>query len=435
MPTFLDRLHSDPALLATTVASAVLLLACIALLITLFMVWRKNANRRHQLELSNTKLNAQLEAADSAHADKLAALEAQAEQLKVSFQALSSEALRHNNQDFLRIAQQQFTQLKTESSATLEQREQSIANLVKPITDALSKTGDEIQRMERERKQAFGSITEQLSAVTQSQLNLQSETRNLVTALRRPEVRGRWGEITLKRLVEIAGLVEHCDFLEQTTSNDNKLRPDMLVRLPGERQLVIDAKTPLDAYFEIIEANDDAARNQAMNRHVQVIRGHIKQLSHKDYWASFAGSLDFVVMFIPGEQFLAQALQSDPNLLEDALTQKIIIATPTNLIALLRTVAYGWRQESLAENAAKIRDSAEELYGRMVTFSEHLAKHGNSLKSSIDHYNKAVGSFERSVLPSMRKFREMGIEAKKEMAEPDAIEQDARNLQALNADD
>lgn len=434
MSTFISRLSTDATLLTAVVFCGLLLLLSIALGIA----WLRARHSRHALELQHATLTAQLEAKlgaqDTAHADKLAALEQQAEQLKISFQALSAEALRHNNDDFMRIAKQQFEQLKTESTASLHTREQAIANLVKPISEALHKTGEEIQRMERERRQAFGSITEQLAHVSNAQQSLQSETRNLVTALRRPEVRGRWGEMTLKRLVEIAGLVEHCDFVQQSSSADNKLRPDMLVQLPGGRQLVIDAKTPLDAYFEILETKDEASRNQAIARHSKVIRDHIKKLSSKDYWASFDGSLDFVVMFIPGEQFLAQALDADQSLLEDAMTQKIILATPTNLIALLRTVAYGWRQESLAENAEKIRDSAEELYARMAKFSEHFAAHGRSLKSSIDHYNKAVGSFERQILPSMNRFREMGIEAKKDPAIPDSLEQDARDFSALEED-
>lgn len=435
MSELLSQLNNNPAFLTLFVLTLVATAISIGLIITRI----KQARVIHALELHNQQLLTEQTAKTTAHEAQLAALERQSkqqiEQLKDSFQALSAEALRHNNQDFLRVATQRFEQLKTESNASLAQKEQSFANLVKPISEALNKTGAEIQRMERERKQAFGSITEQLSAVSQSQQSLQSETRNLVTALRRPEVRGRWGEITLKRLVEIAGLVEHCDFYQQTSSDDNKLRPDMLVRLPGERQLVIDAKTPLDAYFEILEADDEPTRNVAVTRHIKVIREHIKKLASKDYWASFQGSLDFVVMFVPGEQFLAQALEADQNLLEDALTQKIILATPTNLIALLRTVAYGWRQESLNQNAEQIRDSAEELYARMVTFSEHLARHGNSLKSSVDHYNKAIGSFERQILPSMRRFREMGIEAKKDTASPDILEHDARDFSALTKQD
>ncbi len=287
-----------------------------------------------------------------------------------------------------------------------------------------------MRELEKDRKEAHGALSKHLEALAQSQQSLQGETRNLVQALRRPEVRGQWGEITLKRLAELAGMVQHCDFYQQETcaGAESTQRPDMIVRMPDGRDIVVDVKTPLDAYLSAIEAPDDAARTWHLERHARKMRERVRELAAKDYWAQFKRSPDFVVMFIPGDQFLSAALDVDRELLEYALGLKIVLATPSSFVALLRSVAYGWRQLSLAENAEKIRDLGEEMYHRLSTFTEHLAKLGKHLNNSLVHYNKAVGSFERQVIPGARKFTEMGITPRKPLQELDQIEKGVRQM-------
>jgi DNA recombination protein RmuC len=262
------------------------------------------------------------------------------------------------------------------------------------------------------------------------QKNLAQETQNLVNALRRPEVRGRWGEITLRRLVELAGMVEHCDFQEQvhTTSDEKVIRPDMIVRMPDQRDLVVDVKTPLDAYLEAVEAKDDAQRQVALDRHARNVRSHIRMLAGKTYWEQFEQSPEFVILFIPGDQFLSAALNEDPDLIEYALSKQIILATPTSFVALLKAVAYGWRQLVLADNAGEIRTLAEDLYSRLSTFVGHMNKVGKQLASSVENFNRAVGSLERKVLPGARKFVELGIRPKKELEQIEPLESLPRTM-------
>ncbi|NNK68436.1 MAG: DNA recombination protein RmuC, partial [Rhodobacteraceae bacterium] len=262
------------------------------------------------------------------------------------------------------------------------------------------------------------------------QKSLAQETQNLVKALRRPEVRGRWGEITLRRLVELAGMVEHCDFLEQvhTVGDAQIIRPDMIVKMPDQRELVVDVKTPLDAYLQAVEAKDDAQRKLGLERHAKNVRGHIRMLASKAYWNQFDRSPEFVILFIPGDQFLSAALNEEPDLIEYALSKQIILATPTSLVALLKAVAYGWRQLALADNAKEIRILAEDLYGRLATFVTHMNRVGRQLASSVENYNKAVGSLERSVLPGARKFVELGVHAKKEVEQLETLEPVPRTM-------
>ena len=270
-----------------------------------------------------------------------------------------------------------------------------------------------------------------------SQQSLTQETQNLVKALRRPEVRGRWGEITLRRLVELAGMVEHCDFQEQVhnVGEDQIIRPDMVVRMPNQRDLVVDVKTPLDAYLEAVEAKDDAQRQAGLQRHARNVREHIRTLSSKAYWAQFENSPEFVILFIPGDQFLSAALNEDPDLIESALAQQIILATPTSFVALLKAVAYGWRQLALADNAQEIRQLAEDLYGRLATFVTHMNKVGRQLASSVESYNRAVGSLERKVLPGARKFVELGIHTKKKIEKIDTLDPVPRTMIESAGDD
>ena len=354
--------------------------------------------------------------------------------LRESFRALAAESLHSNSEQFLKLAEENLKKFQSEARSELDLKEKSIETLVKPINEALKKTSEQIEALDRERRQTHGSISQYLQSMHETQLQLQGETRNLVNALRKPEVRGRYGEMSLKRLAELAGMVEHCDFTEQTTTADG-LRPDMIVRMPDDRELVIDAKTPINAYLDALEAADDAARDAHLVRHVQHIRSQVQKLAAKSYWGQFKRSPDFVVMFLPGEQFLEPALKLAPDLHEEALRQKVVIATPTSLVALLKVVAYGWRQQHLAENAEEIRKLGEELHKRLAVFAEHLDQLGRSLAKSVDHYNKAVGSFERQVIPGARRFPEMGVRSGKELAQLDPLEALPRSVQAIIGDD
>ncbi len=284
--------------------------------------------------------------------------------------------------------------------------------------------------MEKERKEAYGSLSKHLETLAQTQQLLHGETSKLVTALRRPEVRGQWGELTLKRLAELAGMVEHCDFYQQQSvdTEEGRQRPDMVVRMPDGREIVVDVKTPLDAYLNAVEATDDAARTRYLEHHARKLRERVRELAGKAYWNQFERAPDFVVLFIPGDQFLAAALDIDRSLLEDALKQQVILATPTSFVALLRAVAYGWRQEQLAANADRIRELGEDLYQRLATFTEHLARVGTSLEASVGAYNKAVGSLDSKVLPGARKFVEMGVTPKKALEPAAPIETAPRSV-------
>ncbi len=400
-----------------------------------WVVYLRLHRRITALSEKNTELNTTLEMERAAQKDKFASLEQAQElarkQLTETFGHLSSQALKQNNEEFLKLAQENLKQFQNKAQGDLAQKEQAIENLVKPIKEALEKTEKQMRTMEHERKEAYGALTQHLETMTQTQQALQGETRNLVKALSRPEVRGQWGELTLKRLAELAGMVEHCDFYEQehTQTEDGAMRPDMIVRMPGGREIVVDVKTPLDAYLSAVEAGDEKEREAHLIRHTKNVRKRVQELANKGYWNQFKNSPDFVVLFIPGDQFLSAALDNDYSLLEDAMQKKVILATPTSFVALLRAVAYGWRQESLAENAQHIREVGEDLYGRLATFAEHLGKVGKNLNNSVQHYNKAIASFDTRVLPGARKFTEMGISSKKPVENIDQIETATRNIE------
>jgi DNA recombination protein RmuC len=350
--------------------------------------------------------------------------------LKDTFSTLAGSALRDNATQFLQLANENMKQHRIRAADELAQREQAIENLVLPIREALGRTEAEIQRLENDRRQAQGALTAHLETLAESQRLLQNETRNLVQALRRPEVRGQWGELTLKRLAELAGMVEHCDFTQQETlqGDNGQQRPDMVIRMPDKREVVVDAKTPLDAYLSAIEATDEGARRQHLTRHARNLRARIKELSDKAYWQQLSHSPEFVVLFIPGDQFLSAALDIDQGLIEDALARHVILATPTSFVALLRAIAYGWRQEALAENADIIREVGQEMFVRLGTFAEHLARLGRNLDNSVDAYNKAVASYDSRVMPGARKFTELGVTARKEPPRVDQVERMARRV-------
>ncbi len=400
------------------------LLACTVAAVTWLVFYIVSNKKTTALQQKITELETRLALEQKNFADKIK----DRDDLAALFGHLSSEALKSNNDTFLKLAQEKLKQFQISAQNNLTEKEKAISELLKPVREALSKTEQQIREIEKERKHSFGELSQQIKSLAEAQESLQSETRNLVTALRRPEVRGKWGELTLKRVVELAGMVEHCDFDEQRQigDQDRLSRPDMLVHLPDERQIVVDAKTPLDAYLNAIEAQDEAVKTVELERHARNLRERVKELASKAYWNALPRTPDFVVLFIPGEQFLSAALQIDKTLLEDGLTRKVIIATPTTLVALLRAVAYGWRQQSLEKNAEQVRELGEALYKRLATFTEHLSSLGDKLSATVSHYNKAVGSLERQVLPGARKMEELGIEAKKKIDSPEPIDKALR---------
>jgi DNA recombination protein RmuC len=424
-------LNLSPLLAFAQTNDGLLILLICSLLIGALATFiiRQFAIKTLQSKINELELTLKFEQQNVTQADEL--LEKAQAELSNAFNQLSNEALNRNNSQFLKLAEENLKRFQSEAKADLSSREQAIEQLVKPINEALKETSKQIQEIEKDRKESVGSLKNTLEQMQKGQQQLQSETQNLVQALRRPEVRGQWGEMTLRRLAELSGMVQHCDFFEQThtATETGAIRPDMIVRLPENREIIVDAKTPLDAYLSAIQASDDSERQAELKRHAQVIRSRVRELAKKNYWAEYTQSPEFVVLFIPGEQFLSSALEIDPTLLEDSMSQNIILATPTNFIALLRAVSYGWKQLALAENAEKIREMGETLYSRLATFSGHLDKLGKSLNSSVDAYNKSVGSLERNVLPSGRKFVEMGIRAKKELDELQPIDKQVREVQ------
>jgi DNA recombination protein RmuC len=382
-------------------------------------------------------LEARVRNQESLQQEREIAFEAANAQLTKAFAELANQSLQSNSENFLRLAEQKFGVEQEKAKRELSEREKAVESLVKPIRDALDASRQQISELEKSRSEAYGGIKSQLEAMQASQKSLTQETQNLVKALRRPEVRGRWGEITLRRLVELAGMVEHCDFQEQvhTASEGQVIRPDMIVRMPDRRELVVDVKTPLDAYLEAVEAENDEQRRLGLERHAKNVRAHIRMLASKSYWDQFAESPEFVILFIPGDQFLSAALNVDPDLIEYALSEQIILATPTSLVALLKAVAYGWRQMALAENAQEIRKLAEDLYGRLGTFVTHMNKMGRQLASSVENYNRAVGSLERSVLPGARKFVELGVHEKKSIDKLETLDPVPRTLIESSSDE
>ncbi|HEV2286177.1 MAG TPA: DNA recombination protein RmuC, partial [Steroidobacteraceae bacterium] len=375
---------------------------------------------------------ARLEASALDEAGRAALLEQSETRLRGAFDAMAREALRANNDLFLQLARETFGREQTEAEGALKEREAAIAQLVLPLRASLERTEAQVQALEHERREAFAALRTQIEALSGGQAQLSRETRNLVTALRRPEVRGRWGELTLRRLVELAGLTEHCDFTEQlrVATPEGALRPDLVVHMPDARDLVIDAKAPLDAYLAALEATSDEERALALKRHAQQVEARVRELASKAYWSQFERSPEFAVLFLPGDQFLSAALAERPELLENALTQSVVITTPSTLIALLKTVAYGWRQSEVAHNAAVIRDLGQELYRRLSTFDGHLARMGQRLTAAVEAYNAAVGSLERQVLPQARRFTELGVTTDAPLPVLEQVTQLARNRDA-----
>ena len=378
-------------------------------------------------------LETQLEQERKATKEKLAVLDEAQTRFSDAFKALSAEALRQNNTSFLELATTALEKTQETAKGDLEKRRESIDLLIKPMRESLEKVDAKINDLEKARTGAYEALTTQVRSLAETQNLLRSETGNLVRALRSPIVRGRWGEIQLRRVVELAGMVEHCDFVEQETiqTEEGRMRPDVVVHLPGGKTIVIDAKASLHSYLEALDAPDDDIRVARLEQHATQVRTHIEKLSRKAYWEQFDSAPDFVVLFLPGEVFFSAALERDPMLIEFGADKKIILATPTTLIALLRAVCYGWRQEKLAQNAREISQLGGELYKRFADLSQHIGKLGRSLSLSVEAYNKAVGNIETRVLVSARKFKELGAAPLgMEIEVLPQVEQIARELQA-----
>jgi DNA recombination protein RmuC len=365
--------------------------------------------------------------------EKLALLDDAKRQLADAFKALAADALKSSNTSFLELAKTQLEKFQESAKGDLEKRQTAIDELVKPVKESLGKVDAKLQEIEKSRIEAYTGLTEQVRSLSETQKELRGETANLVKALRRPQARGRWGEIQLRRVVEMAGMLEHCDFVQQqsTDTEDGRLRPDLVVKLPGHKNIVVDSKAPLEAYLEAIEAADDETRAAKFKDHARQVRNHIAALGRKSYFEQFDFTPEFVVLFLPGEVFFSAALENDPELIELGVSQNVIVATPTTLIALLRAVAYGWRQEVLAENAKAISELGQELYKRLSDLGEHMQRLGKGLSTAINSYNSAVGSLESRVLVSARRFKDLGASAiGAEIEELPQIETSSRLLQA-----
>jgi len=351
-----------------------------------------------------------------------------------AFRAMAAEALAANNQGFLTLATEKLDAARRDSDVALASRQQAIDALVRPVRESLEKVDGKIQQIERERGQAYGQLTQLVRSMADTQERLHAETGNLTRALRAPAVRGRWGEIQLKRVVEIAGMLEHCDFGQQQTligDDGGRLRPDLVVKMPGGRRVVVDAKVPLEAYLDAVETADDEERRERMSAHADQVRGHVLKLGAKSYWAGLDDTPEFVVMFLPSEAIYSAALEQAPSLIEEGVARKVLIATPTTLIALLQTVHFGWRQEKLADSARKISEQGRVLHDRLGTLVEHWSKLGGVLGRATEHYNAAVASFETRVIPAVRKLEELGAGSSKTVGDLDSVDTRPRPVRAL----
>ncbi|MDM7913878.1 MAG: DNA recombination protein RmuC, partial [Candidatus Eisenbacteria bacterium] len=352
--------------------------------------------------------------------------------LSGAFNALASDALQSNSESFLQLARATLERFAGEAKNDLEQRQKGIETLLAPVREALAKVDSQITEVEKSRKEAYGSLSAQLQSFLQVQQKLETQTGKLVTALRAPTVRGRWGEMQLRRVVEMAGMLPYCDFDEQvsvTTGEGKNLRPDLVVRLPGGRSIVVDAKTPLLAYLEATEAEGEEQRDARLKEHARQLRAHMARLSEKGYVAGFQPAPELIVMFLPAESVFLEALQHDPKLIEQGVSQRILPVSPVTLIALLLAVSRGWQEQRIAESAETIRDLGRELHDRLRKLADHLTAVGTNLDRAVRAYNEAVGSYESRVLVSARRFKELGVPALQEIPQVDPVERTARPCQ------
>lgn len=378
------------------------------------------------------RLATTLEMERRAAREKAGLLENAEQQLREAFRALSADALQHNNKHFLELAKATLEQHQNAARGDLEQRQKAVEGLVKPVQEQLEKLQRHNTELDKARHSAYVGLTEQVKGLLTTHDELRKQTDRLVTALRAPQVRGRWGEIQLQRVVEMAGMIEYCDFAQQPSvgGEEGRLQPDLIVNLPGGKQVVVDAKAPLQAYLEAVEATEEDARGERLRQHAAQISAHLKRLSGKAYWGQFPAAPEFVVMFLPGESFFSAALEQDPALIDQGVAQRVILATPTTLIALLRAVAYGWRQERIAENAEHISRLGRDVYERLAVMTEHFGKVGTHLERATKSYNDTIGSLERNVLAAARRFPELGVPSKRELGVPEPSESTVRRIQA-----
>ena len=378
------------------------------------------------------RVGAQLEAAQTAAAEKISLLQGAENQLREAFAALSAAALKQNNESFLQLARASLSEFQRAATTDLDGRHKTLEAIVQPLRESLTRVDSKLQEVERGRVMTQAQLGEQLRALTQAQQMLQSETGRLAKALRSPNIRGQWGELQLRRVLENAGLIEgsHYELKESASTEDGRLTPDAIVKLPGGKNVVLDAKVPLTAYLEAVESDDDARRELKLRDHARQVKEHVSRLANKSYWAHFQPTPDIVVMFVPGESLLTSALQEDPTLLEFSMNRGVMLASPLTLIALLRAISYGWQQETIARNAQEISDLGRQLYDRISKLAEHFEGVGRSLAKSVQAYNSAVGALESRVLVTARRLKDKGVSATEEFAEPETIDQTPRPLGA-----
>ena len=383
-----------------------------------------------ELVAGKARAESALEAERKSSTEKIESVSRAGEDLRNAFKAMAADALKSNNSSFLVIAQETLRRFQSEAQGDLDARQKAVADMVAPVRDSLNKVDEKIQQMEVARGDAYGELRAQVQSLISTQKELQSETGNLVRALRTPNVRGRWGEIQLRRVVEIAGMLSYCDFTEQesVTTESGRLRPDLVVKLPGGKHVVVDAKTPLQAFLDAFETTDEDARRACLANHARQVRDHMNTLSGKKYWEQFEATPEFVVMFLPGETFFSAALEQDSGLIEHGVLNRVIPASPTTLIALLKAINYGWNQEKLARNAQQISALGKELHDRLRLLAGHITSVGTGLDRAVESYNKAVGSLETRVLVSARKFAELGASVADDIPELEPIETTARAL-------
>jgi DNA recombination protein RmuC len=399
---------------------------------------RELVGARGELRADIVQLEAALEHERTLAEEKLKAVQQANDERSQAFKALSADALQANSAQFLELAKATFGELQTQARGDLDARQQAFAQLFEQVGQSLTKVDTKLESLERDRRQAQGALQQHLVSIVEGQDKLRLETGALVSAMRQPHARGRWGEMQLRRVVEMAGMLIHCDFREQSTvrNDDGILRPDLIIHLPGGKQIVVDAKAPLQSYLDAHNATDADQRKAHLEAHARLLREHIKKLSAKSYWSQFEAAPDFVFLFLPGEHFYNGALEADPALLEDGVNQCVLVATPTTLIALLRAVAYGWQQEKITENARAISELGRELHGRLAVLADHLQTVGRRLRSTVDAFNGAVGSMEGRVLVAARKFSDHGaVSASKELPAVEPVDVTPRMLQAPELED